>query len=71
MLNRIWVRNIIRNLTSTNGLVVYNRNLFSSSWHCMAFMLNLGKGVINMTVVVKKVPKILRGFVKLIFGIKD
>ena len=25
----------------------------------------------NMTVVVKKVPKILRGFVKLIFGIKD
>lgn len=25
----------------------------------------------NMTVVVKKVPKFLRGFVKLIFGIKD
>jgi len=24
-----------------------------------------------MTVVVKKVPKFLRGFVKLIFGIKD
>jgi len=25
----------------------------------------------NMTIVVKKVPKFLRGFVKLIFGIKD
>ena len=24
-----------------------------------------------MTIVVKKVPKFLRGFVKLIFGIKD
>lgn len=29
------------------------------------------KGVDKMTVVVKKVPKFLRGFVKLIFGIKD
>ena len=27
--------------------------------------------VIIMTIVVKKVPKFLRGFVKLIFGIKD
>ena len=26
---------------------------------------------IEMTIVVKKVPKFLRGFVKLIFGIKD
>lgn len=25
----------------------------------------------KMTIVVKKVPKFLRGFVKLIFGIKD
>lgn len=25
----------------------------------------------NMTIVVKKVPKFLRGFVKLIFGIKE
>ena len=29
------------------------------------------KGDTYMTVVVKKVPKFLRGFVKLIFGIKD
>ena len=27
--------------------------------------------VLIMTIVVKKVPKFLRGFVKLIFGIKD
>ena len=27
--------------------------------------------VIHMTIVVKKVPKFLRGIVKLIFGIKD
>ena len=29
------------------------------------------KEVVHMTIVVKKVPKFLRGFVKLIFGIKD
>ena len=29
------------------------------------------KEEIHMTIVVKKVPKFLRGFVKLIFGIKD
>ena len=31
----------------------------------------LKKEVLHMTIVVKKVPKFLRGFVKLIFGIKD
>ena len=29
------------------------------------------KGANIMTIVVKKVPKLLRGFVKLIFGIKN
>lgn len=29
------------------------------------------RGGIHMTIVVKKVPKYLRGFVKFIFGIKD
>jgi hypothetical protein len=29
------------------------------------------KGANIMTIVVKKVPKFLRGFVKLIFGIKN
>jgi len=28
------------------------------------------ESVVNMTIVVKKVPKFLRGFVKLIFGVK-
>jgi len=31
----------------------------------------LKKEVHNMTIVVKKVPKALRGIVKLLFGIKD
>ena len=29
------------------------------------------RGITEMTIVVKKVPKFLRGFVKLIFGIKS
>jgi hypothetical protein len=29
------------------------------------------KGGMNMTIVVKKVPKALRGIVKFVFGIKD
>ena len=35
----------------------------------VACLLNKG-GITYMTIVVKKVPKFLRGFVKLIFGIK-
>lgn len=34
-------------------------------------MVTLLKGGLHMTIVVKKVPKCLRGFVKFIFGIKD
>ena len=33
-------------------------------------MVALLKGGLHMTIVVKKVPKFLRGFVKLVFGIK-
>ena len=29
------------------------------------------KECVNMTIVVKKVPKFLRGFVRLIFGVKE
>jgi len=37
----------------------------------MAYLLNLKDwSVCEMTVVVKKVPKYLRGLVKLIFGVK-
>jgi hypothetical protein len=39
-------------------------------WVYVACML-IKRREIHMTVVVKKVPKFLRGFVKLIFGIKD
>ena len=38
---------------------------------CWNKLNELKEGEIHMTVVVKKVPKFLRGFVKLIFGIKD
>ena len=34
-------------------------------------MVTLLKGGLHMTIVVKKVPKCLRGIVKLLFGIKD
>ena len=38
----------------------------------MAVLLNKRKGECkSMTIVVKKVPKFLKGFVKLIFGIKE
>lgn len=37
----------------------------------MACMLKTKGECVNMTIVVKKVPKFLRGFVKLIFGIKE
>lgn len=36
--------------------------------HIMVVLL---KGGLHMTIVVKKVPKCLRGIVKLLFGIKD
>ena len=44
--------------------------LFIIGWVYVACML-IKRREIHMTVVVKKVPKFLRGFVKLIFGIKD
>lgn len=34
-------------------------------------MVALLEGGLHMTIVVKKVPKCLRGIVKLLFGIKD
>lgn len=65
-----WVR--IRNITSiipTSTLVAsLNRNSRGSSRSIMVALL---KGGLHMTIVVKKVPKCLRGIVKLLFGIKD
>ena len=68
MFNRIRIRNII-GIISTGALVVnFNRNSGNNSGGIMVALL---KGGLHMTIVVKKVPKALRGIVKLLFGIKD
>lgn len=65
-----WIRN--RNITSTIftdiRMVVFNRNSGNIGRNIMVTLL---KGGLHMTIVVKKVPKCLRGIVKLLFGIKD
>lgn len=70
MFNRIGVRNIVSFITSYNRLAIYHWG--SSCVHriYVACMLKKRRDT-YMTVVVKKVPKFLRGFVKLIFGIKN
>ena len=50
-------------------MVVYNGVNCCLCWLDVACLLK-DKGGIHMTVVVKKVPKFLRGFVKFIFRIK-
>ena len=37
----------------------------------MASMLNPKEEEVHMTIVVKKVPKALRGIIKFLFGIKE
>ena len=49
-------------------MVGFNRGNWNSSRYVMVALL---KGGLHMTIVVKKVPKCLRGIVKLLFGIKD
>lgn len=49
-------------------MVVFNRGNSNISRNIMVALL---KGGLHMTIVVKKVPKVLRGIVKLLFGIKD
>ena len=65
-----WIR--IRNITSiisTSNLVAnFNRSNRDSSRDVMVALL---KGGLHMTIVVKKVPKALRGIVKFLFGIKE
>ena len=68
MFNRIRIRNIA-SIISTSALVAnFNRNSRNSGRGIMVALL---KGGLHMTIVVKKVPKALRGIVKLLFGIKD
>ena len=49
-------------------MVIFDRNNGYISRNIMVALL---KGGLHMTIVVKKVPKCLRGIVKLLFGIKD
>lgn len=68
MFSRIWSRNITSIIPTGNLVVNFNRNNSNISRHVMVALL---KGGLHMTIVVKKVPKALRGIVKLLFGIKD
>ena len=68
MFSGIWNRNITGIIYACYLVVNFNRNNSDISWHVMVTLL---KGGLHMTIVVKKVPKCLRGIVKLLFGIKD
>ena len=70
MLNRFRFGNFAGFITSSNWLAVFDWNSSSLRRLNVASMLSI-KGGIHMTIVVKKVPKFLRGFVKLIFRIKE
>ena len=68
MFSRIWSRNIASIIPTGNLVVNFNRDNSNISRNVMVTLL---KGGLHMTIVVKKVPKCLRGIVKLLFGIKD
>ena len=68
MFSRIWSRNIASIIPTGNLVVNFNRDNSNISRNVMVTLL---KGGLHMTIVVKKVPKALRGIVKLLFGIKD
>ena len=68
MFGGIRIRNITSIVPSDSRVVIFYRNSSNISWNIMVALL---KGGLHMTIVVKKVPKCLRGIVKLLFGIKD
>ena len=68
MFNWIRDRNIASIIFTNTRMVIFNRNSSNISRNIMVALL---KGGLHMTIVVKKVPKCLRGIVKLLFGIKD
>ena len=68
MFNRIRNGNIASIIPSGSRVAIFDRNSSDSSRNIMVTLL---KGGLHMTIVVKKVPKCLRGIVKLLFGIKD
>ena len=68
MFNRIGIRNITSIILTSALVADFNWNSRNCS---RSIMVTLLKGGLHMTIVVKKVPKALRGIVKLLFGIKD
>ena len=68
MFSWIWNRDITSIIPTSNLVANFNRNNSDISRYVMVALL---KGGLHMTIVVKKVPKCLRGIVKLLFGIKD
>ena len=70
MFDRPRIRNIACAITSYIWLVIRNRCSNCSCRVNVVILLEKECGYL-MTIVVKKVPKFLRGFVKFIFGIKD
>lgn len=72
MSSRIGNRNITSTIFTNNGLAIYYWVNSCISWNIMVTLLGISKkGGTYMTIVVKKVPKCLRGIVKLLFGIKE
>ena len=68
MFNRVGNRHITGIIFTNIRMVVSNRSNGNIGRNIMVTLL---KGGLHMTIVVKKVPKCLRGIVKLLFGIKD
>lgn len=68
MFSWIWDRDITSIIPTNNLVANINRNNSNTSRNIMVTQL---KGGLHMTIVVKKVPKCLKGIVKLLFGIKD
>ena len=68
MFNWIRIRNITCIIHACTMVASIDRNNSNSSRGIMVALL---EGGLHMTIVVKKVPKFLRGFLKLMFGIKD
>ena len=73
MFNWIRIRNIACIITSIIWLAIFNWSYCCSSWTDVALLLmsDIIRREMHMTIVVKKVPKFLRGIVKFIFRIKD
>ena len=68
MFSRFRNRNLTSIIPSNYRMVIFDRSDSNISGNIMVTLL---KGGLHMTIVVKKVPKCLRGIVKLLFGIKD